>query len=139
MPTRTTNEQALAFLAFLLLVVDSVGGLTPIWSDEEVRVCTARWRLPVDVLTLVAWAAAAFAHGDRARRLWRSLLLVTCPAALILTTVIGAIAAIARQMRCGHSEQCKDWIFACESSGVLLLLLLWIACVSRRSEGGERT
>ena len=125
------HSRALAFLAFLLFVVDVVGGLTPVWSEEVVRVWTARWRLPVDAATLIAWADA---HSNSTRRmLSKSFLCVACPTALALATVAGAVGATVRQLGCrGHD--CKEWIFAVESSGVLLLLLLAARCWSRREE-----
>ena len=113
-------------LAALLLVVDVLGGLTPLWANERVRVGVARVRLPFDFLVLLTWLVLETGVLSGAWLANRMCMRVA-PTALSVVTLGGAIAAIVCQLRERTSE---DWIFAIESLGVLLLLLLW-ACYAR--------
>ena len=143
--TSTRSRHALALLAFLLAVVDVLGGLTSLWTTEFVRTVTARVRLPFDLLTL-AVAGADIASGTHN---WLTSIVLTriLPLLIGMVTLAGAIAAAVcpppdahppspptpaalppspptptpSTMACGHHE----WIFAVESSGVVLLLILW--------------
>ena len=134
MPPTLSARRAIrsfAILALLLLVFDSLGGVTPLWADEEVRVVTSRVRLPCDVLCLTAWALVEVGlpcRGQWANRVANATLLRIAPVALGIVTLGGAVAATVCQALAEPDSVHHEWIFAVESAGVLLLLLLWACC-----------
>jgi hypothetical protein len=124
MPPDDNLGRALALLSFLLLIVDVLGGMTPIWQDEAVRVLFSRIRLAFDIMTLATWllACAAPAHLS----VWFTPLHAVL---LAIVTLGGAATATVCQFVGPHGQH--EWIFAVESGGVFGLLSLWLI-VARR-------
>lgn len=108
------SRRLFALLCFLMLIFDVVGGLTTVWKNEISRVYTARLRIGVLVVALLAAAFVEF-HGLGFRwvdhvepKIVRGVFWVLMPVAgtlLALLTFGGFVAAIAVTSACGLSLQ----------------------------------
>ena len=125
-------ERVLALLILAVLVVDIIGGCTPLWANERVRVLVSRIRLPLDAVVLTVYFVAATRQSRRNAYCFASIALVL----LAMVTTGGIVVACIEQVKHPSSH---EWIFAVESAGVLVLLAAWTCTYHRCSDHDPMT
>ena len=126
---KLTVRRVYTCLAALLLIVDTIGGVTSTWEDELSRVQTSRVRLLLDVVACCSSTVIELRCLSKSLSLQRAnflLLPVTC-VLLTLTTAGGVVVSLVAHMQSWAQPHDHEWIFGVESAGVLLLLLFILA------------